>query len=75
MILWRKGGNHTSASYSVMVQPGVFNPGVSDFFDKDGKPILFNVEFRYGKSDDLPDNLARYILDQGLAQETRFILP
>lgn len=75
MKLYRKGGNYGVSRYSVMVQPGNQHPTVSDFVDKDGKPILFDIVFTYGVAENVPDNLGRYVLDQGLAQETRFILP
>jgi hypothetical protein len=57
-----------------MVQPGNFHPGVSDFMNEDGTAKMFCVDFIYGRTEELPDNLARFIIDQGLAQETAIIL-
>ncbi len=74
MVLWRKGGNYAAREYTVMVTPGALFPETSDFMDGSGKPVQFNIIFRYGKTDNLPDNLARYLIDNNLAQETRFIL-
>src|ERR1039457_2988189 len=72
MILWRKGGNYNVANYTVHVALSVEYSN-SDFI-KDGKPIQIAVAFRYGKTYDLPSNLAQYLLDKGLAQESRLIL-
>lgn len=75
MRIWRRGGRYDLPREDVMVQPGVFHPETSDFMDKEtGKPTMFNVVFRYGQSDEIPDNLGQYLIDQGLAQGTRFIL-
>jgi hypothetical protein len=74
MILWRKGGNYNVARYSCFVSPGVLFPDSSDFFDECGKAIQFQIDFKFGKADNVPSNLGRYLIDQGLAQETRFIL-
>jgi len=57
-----------------MIAPGETNPDSRDFFDADGKPKQFNIVFNYGKTDDLPSNIAQYLLDNNLAQETRLIL-
>ena len=73
MILWRTAGKHTAKEFTVVIAPGVDFPN-SDFLDDLGKPIQFSIVFRYGKTDDLPSNLSRYLLDKGLAQETRIIL-
>jgi len=73
MRLWIKGGATTCKSHEIYVQPGNAHPETSDFLDSEGKAIMFEVEFIYGQTKDLPDNLARYMIDQGLAQETRFI--
>nr|WP_199065100.1 hypothetical protein [Chromobacterium sp. ASV5] len=56
----------------VICQPGNEHP-VSDFFDKDGKPSVFVVEFKYGRAE-VPDNLGRYLIDEGLAQESAILL-
>jgi len=55
------------------VQPGIHYP-VSDWMADDGKPKMFAIEFREGASDDLPDHLAQYLLDRGLAQRSPIIL-
>ena len=73
MILYRKGGSYLAPRYNVLIQPGIQFPGCSDFFEK-GKPRLFDVTFKYGRAE-VPDNLGRYLIDQGLAQETQLILP
>ena len=73
MVLWRTAGNHAAKEFTAIVAPGVDFPN-SDFLDELGKPIQFAIVFRYGKTDDLPSNIARYLIDKGLAQETRFIL-
>jgi hypothetical protein len=74
MRVWRKGGNYSAKEYSVIVAPGVLFPDATEFFDESGKAVQFNVIFKYGQTDELPSNLAQFLLDQGLAQETRFIL-
>lgn len=49
-------------------QPGRKHP-VSDWLDDSGEPLSFNVKFEYGKAE-VPDNLGRFLIDQGLAQES-----
>ena len=70
MVLWRKGGDRNAREYSVMVAPGVLFP-TSQFLDEEGKPVQFNVIFRYGKTDELPSGLAQYLIDEGFATESR----
>lgn len=53
-------------------QPGNEYP-VSDFLDESGKARTFVVEFKYGRAE-VPDNLGRYLIDQGLAQESVILL-
>ena len=60
--------------YHVFVAPGALFPDASEFFDTSGKPVQFDIAFRYGQTDELPSNLAQFLCDQNLAQETRFIL-
>lgn len=55
------------------VQPGTHYP-VSDWVDGAGKPRMFAVEFREGETDDLPDHLAQYMIDRGLAKRSPIIL-
>jgi len=49
-------------------QPGLEHP-VSDWLDENGDPLSFNVEFKFGKAE-VPDNLGRFLIDKGLAQES-----
>ena len=58
----------------MIVAPGALFPDSSDFKDASGKPIQYTVDFKYGKTDDLPSNLAKYLIDAGYAQETRIIV-
>ena len=74
MVLWRKGGNYNVKTYTIHVAPGALFPDATEFFEG-GKPKQFGITFTYGKSEDLPSNLAQFLLDQGLAQETKLILP
>lgn len=53
-------------------QPGTLYPN-SDFLEPDGTPKTFVVEFRYGKAE-VADNLGRYLIDQGLAQESVILM-
>ncbi|MBM2884094.1 hypothetical protein JFK97_06790 [Chromobacterium phragmitis] len=46
---------------------------MSDFLDESGKARTFVVEFKYGRAE-VPDNLGRYLIDQGLAQESVILL-
>ena len=46
----------------------------SEFMDEDGKPRTFAVEFINGEAD-VPDNLARYLIDHGIAKRSPLILP
>lgn len=59
--------------HRVFVQPGNEFP-TSDFMTKEGKPILFTVEFKEGMAK-VPDNLGRYMLNKKLAQSSPIILP
>jgi len=74
MVLWRVGGYHHIKEFTVVVRPHVLFPDSSDWVDASGKPIQFSIVFKYGKTDDLPSNLAQYLLDAKLAQESRLIL-
>ena len=74
MIVWRKGGNYNAKRYEIMISPGATHPDSTEFFDASGRPIQFTIVFTYGKTEDLSSNLAQYLLDNGLAQETRIIL-
>lgn len=40
----------------------------SDFRDKDGSPIMFEVVFDEHGRADVPDGLGRFMVDSGLAQ-------
>lgn len=74
MILWRVGGFHHIKKFSLVVAPGVLFPHTSEWFDELGKAIQFEVVFTYGKTEDLPSNLAQYLTDHNLAQKTRIIV-
>lgn len=60
-------------THHLFVQPGRQYP-TSAWNDKDGKPIMFTVEFKYGCAE-VPDNLGQYLIAYELAQETRIIIP
>ena len=57
-----------------MITPGALFPDSTEFFDESGKAIQFHIVFRYGQTEDLPSNIAQFLIDQKLAQTTRFIL-
>lgn len=57
---------------TTFVQPGTQHP-ISDWLDEAGKPRMFAVEFVEGAAD-VADNLAQYMIDQGLATRSPIIL-
>lgn len=59
-------------NHRLFVQPGVEYPDVSDWHEADGRPRLIEINFSFGCAD-VPDNLGRYLIDKGLAQETMII--
>ena len=59
--------------HTVFIQPGKDQP-VSDWMDADGKPRIFELVFVRGAAD-VPDNLARYMVDHGIAQWSPLLLP
>lgn len=60
-------------THHLFVQPGR-QYSSSNWLDKDGKPIMFTVEFKHGCAD-VPEGLGQYLVDHELAQETRIIIP
>lgn len=63
----------TRGRHRMFVQPGNTHK-VSDFMDANGKAKLITVEFFLGEAD-VPDNLGRYLIDQGMAQRSPILLP
>ncbi|MTD34023.1 hypothetical protein [Paludibacterium denitrificans] len=61
-----------TARRAPFASPGTLYPN-SDFLEPDGTPKTFVVEFRYGKAE-VADNLGRYLIDQGLAQESVILM-
>lgn len=61
------------ARSALLVQPGREFP-TAEWMDVDGKPRLLRVEFRAGAAD-VPDNLARYLIDHDLAARSPLVLP
>ena len=62
----------TAPRHTLFVQPGADHP-ISDWI-ADGKPRLFPVAFILGRAD-VPDNLGRYLIDQGYARSSPLLLP
>lgn len=73
MKVYRLGRPDQPGRHWLMLTPGATHPA-SDFMHADGSAILFNVEFVNGCAE-VPDNLGRWMLDHGYAQDTLFILP
>ena len=59
--------------HKVFVTPGD-KSDCSDFYLPDVSKRQYTVKFVGGEAT-VPSNLGQYMLDQGLAQKTRFILP
>lgn len=57
---------------TVFVQPGRTYP-ISDWMDINGKPMMYTVVFKYGMAE-VPDNLARYMVDHELASYSPILL-
>lgn len=55
-----------------IVTPGAEFP-TSEFLGADGKPIQFVVKFLYGKAE-VSENVGRYLIDKGLAQESAILM-
>lgn len=67
--VWARGKINT-----LLVSPGADSPDTNEWMTKgikDGTvtltPKQYSVKFVKGVSDDIPDNLAQYLIDQGLA--------
>ncbi|MGH8220893.1 MAG: hypothetical protein ACREUT_20350 [Steroidobacteraceae bacterium] len=65
----------------VYVQPGKERRDNAEWFASDGKggvdyeqPILFPVPFKGGMAE-VPSHIGQYMLDKGLAQRSKLILP
>ncbi|MGZ3307268.1 MAG: hypothetical protein ACXU85_01785 [Xanthobacteraceae bacterium] len=75
MYVYRKGRPDAPGRHWLMVQPArQSHDKSSDFFDEKGEPILFNIEFVHGRAS-VADNLGRWLVDHGYAQDTALILP
>ena len=61
------------ARHVIFVQPGRFYRE-SDWLDEGGNPRMFTVVFKKGRAE-VPDNLGKYLIDQGQAQSSPIILP
>ncbi len=59
-------------NHKMFVTPGE-KSDCSDFFMPDGSKRMFTVNFKDGEAE-VTSNLGRYMLDAGLAQNTRFVL-
>ena len=65
------------AHHILIVTPAAHLPGAehpSEFFEADGKPKDFPVDFIHGKAE-VPDTLGKYMVAQGLAQKSRLVIP
>lgn len=79
MKVFNHGGNGRG---TIIVAPGKDHPETSDWIkvgrDALGRetrePVQIAVKFENGCAD-VPDNLGRYIIDQGLARKSRLIVP
>jgi hypothetical protein len=75
MYVYRKGQPTAHGRHHVMVQPArESHDKSSDWLDEQGQPRMFNIEFLHGRAS-VPDNLGRWLVDHGYAQETALILP
>lgn len=73
MIVYRPQGTHIPRHF-LYVQPAA-TPGCenSDWMDGE-EPKLFTIEFVHGRAE-VPDNLGRYMIDNGLARMSPILLP
>jgi hypothetical protein len=75
MYVYRKGCPNKPGRHWLQVQPArLSNDHPSDWLDEQGQPRMFNIEFMHGRTS-VPDNLGRWLVDHGYAQETALILP
>jgi hypothetical protein len=74
MRVYTSGEKTSLGRHTLLVQPGKKHPEVSEWFNQEKKPIMFNVKFYNGVSDDLPDNLAKFLLDNKYASKSPVIV-
>lgn len=59
-----------SINHHIHIQPANNFPNVSAWREHDGRPKSFDIHFVNGEAD-IEDNIAEYLVDQGLASKTK----
>jgi hypothetical protein len=73
IYLPHKNANHTM-HITPAADPRIRGDVPSEWVDDKNTPLNFQVEFVRGKAE-VDDNIGRYMIEQGLAQKSKIILP
>jgi len=73
MKLYSTGIKTSQGIHRIHVQPGPATQN-SEFFDKEGNPITYTFEFINGECKEVPANIARYMVNKGMASKSPIIV-